>query len=296
MSGFIHYLAFAHAARHRSFAQAGRELGITASTVAKRIGGLEQTLGVRLFHRTTRQVTLTSDGEVLYARCEKLLADIDELENLASGAAGEARGELRINAPITYGKRVVVPVLARLLGQHPLLTVDLRLSDQLCDPVRDGLDAAIRIMPLADSRLAGKRIGWQRLALCASPDYLARNGVPGDPSKLSRHAFIVFRNPTSGRERPLQFALDGRVEDQHPRYRMQMDDGEAMVEAARHGSGLIQVPSYMVASELATGALVELLPSFRPPPLPVSVVWPGNRLMPPRLRALVDALAGVDAD
>lgn len=290
MSGFIQYLAFAHAARHASFARAARELGITPSTLAKRIGRLEEQLGVRLFHRTTRQVTLTSDGEMLYARCEKLLSDIDELENLAGGAAGEARGELRINVPITYGKRVVVPVLAALLREHPALTVDVRLSDQLCDPVRDGLDAAIRIMPLPDSRLAGKRIGWQHLALCASPDYLARHGRPRHPSQLSQHAFVVFRNPSSGRERPLQFEIDGKVEDLHPRYRMLMDDGEGMVEAARHGSGLIQVPSYMVSGELASGALVELLQSFRPPPLPVSVIWPGSRLMPRRLRVLIDAL------
>lgn len=293
MSGFIQYLAFAHVARHRSFAQAGRELGLAASTVAKRIGRLEQQLGVRLFHRTTRQVTLTSDGEVLYARCEKLLADIDELENLAGGAAGEARGELRINVPITYGKRVVIPVLADLLQRHPGLTADVRLSDQLCDPIRDGLDAAIRIMPLADSRLASRRIGWQHLALCGSPDYLARHGTPRHPSQLSRHSFVVFRRPTSGRERPLQFAIAGRQEDLHPPYRMLVDDGEGMVAAACHGSGLIQVPSYMVSRELASGTLVELLPSFRPPPLPINLIWPGNRLMPARLRVLIDALAAV---
>lgn len=130
MSGFSQFLAFATAARHGSFAHAGRELGITASTVAKRIMRLEEQLGVKLFHRTTRQVTLTSDGEALFARCEKILADIDELEMLAAGASGEPRGELRINMPITYGKRIVMPVLARLLLQHPGLTAEVRLSDQ----------------------------------------------------------------------------------------------------------------------------------------------------------------------
>lgn len=291
MSGFTRFLAFATAARHGSFAHAGRELGITPSTVAKRIVRLEEQFGVKLFHRTTRQVTLTSDGEALYARCEKILADIDELEALAAGASGEPRGELRINVPITYGKRMVLPALSTLLLRYPGMTADVRLSDQFCDLIRDGMDAAIRIMSLNDSRLASRQIGWQHLVLCASPDYLARHGRPKHPSKLDGHAFIVFRNPSSGRERPVQFAVDGKVLDLRPAYRVLMDDGEGMVGAARLGLGLTQVPDYMAADEIAKGALVEVLSSFKPPPLPISIIWPGNRLMPPRVRALIDVLA-----
>lgn len=294
MSGFTQFIAFASAARHRSFAHAGRELGITASTVAKRIVRLEEQLGVKLFHRTTRQVTLSSDGEALYARCEKILADIHELEALAAGTHGEPRGELRINAPITYGKHVVLPAVSRLLREHPELSADVRLTDQLCDVVKDGIDAAVRIMPLIDSRLASRRIGWQHLIVCASPDYLARRGKPKHPTKLEEHAFIVFRNPTSGRERPLQFAVDGEVMELHPRYRMLIDDGEGMVESACHGTALIQVPDYMAAEAIRHGRLTEVLQSYRPPPLPISIVWPGNRLLPARVRLLIDALAADD--
>lgn len=291
MSGFSQFLAFASAARHHSFARAGRELGVTASTIAKRIGKLEEQLGVKVFHRTTRQVTLTSDGEALFARCEKILADIDELELLAAGASDEPRGELRINAPITYGKRVVMPVVAKLLRQHPHLRADVRLSDQFCDVVREGMDAVIRVMQLNDSSLASRQIGWQQLVTCASPDYLSRHGEPKHPSRLEAHHFVLYRLPRTGRERPIQFTVRGKAFDLQPISRLLADDGEAMVQAASLGAGLIQVPDFMAADELVQGRLVEVLTAFRPPPMPIHVVWPGNRLMPPRVRAFIDLLA-----
>lgn len=290
MSGFSEFMAFASAARLASFARAGRELGITASTVAKRIARLEERLGVKLFHRTTRQVTLTGDGEALYQRCEKVLADIDEIESLASGASGEARGILRISMPITYGKRVVLPRLATLVARHPGLALDVRLSDAFCDVVKDGMDAAVRIGPLDDSRLAARRIDWQELVLCASPDYLRSRGKPARVTQLGQHSFVVFRNPTSGRERPIQLRDRDGEHEFHPPSRVTINDGEGMVEAARHGMGLTQVPSYMAQDALDDGSLVEVLRACRPPALPVSLIWPGNRLLPPRMRLLIETL------
>jgi LysR family transcriptional regulator for bpeEF and oprC len=291
MSGFGRFIAFSCAARHGSFAQAGRELALTPSTVAKRISALESELGVKLFHRTTRKVQLTADGEVMHARCEKILADIGELEQLAASANTAPRGELRVSLPVTYGKQMVMPVLARMLREHPELRVDVRLSDQQCDLVREGLDAAVRIMPLDDSRLTYRQVDEQHLTLCASAAYLARRGLPAHPDQLSEHEFVVFRNPTSGRQRPVQLQLEGAMMNLHPQYRVILDDGEALVQAARCGAGLTQVPDYMAAEELMRGDLVEVLPGFRPHPMPVSVVWPGNRLMPSRLRVFIDALA-----
>ncbi len=291
MSGFGRFIAFSCAARLGSFAQAGRELALTPSTVAKRIGGLERELGVKLFHRTTRRVHLTADGELLHARCERILAEIGELENLAASANTAPRGELRVNLPVTYGKRMVMPVLARLLGEHPELRADVRLSDQQCDLIREGLDAAVRIMPLDDSRLTFRQVDEQQLILCASAAYLARRGRPSHPDQLQQHDFVVFRNPTSGRQRPVQLQVDQATVSLYPPYRVILDDGEGLVQAACQGAGLTQVPDYMAAEELARGDLVEVLPDFRPPPMPVSVVWPGNRLMPSRLRVFIDALA-----
>ena len=153
------------------------------------------------------------------------------------------------------------------------------------------MDAAVRIMPLADSTLAYRQIGLQHLVLCASPDYLARHPGIAHPSQLAKHRFIVFRNPTSGRERPIQMEVDGTPTDLHPVRRMILDDGEGMVQAALHGIGLIQVPDYMAADYLEQGAFKEILPHFRPLPLPINIVWPGNRLMPARLRTFIDTLA-----
>ncbi|MBK4736499.1 LysR family transcriptional regulator [Noviherbaspirillum pedocola] len=293
MSGFSEFIAFAVTARHGSFARAARELGITASTVAKRILRLEERLGVRLFHRTTRQVTLTSDGEMLYARCEKVLADIDDIESLASGTSGEPRGQLRINMPITYGKRVVMPKLARLLAQHPGLELDVRLSDSFCDLIRDGIDAAIRVGALDDTRLTARRIDWQHLVLCGSPAYLRRQGMPTHADQLEAHHFVVFRNPTSGRERPVQLQVDGKTQELHPETRVVINDGEGMVEAARHDAGLTQVPRVMAEDAIANGSLVEVLPACAPPPQPISLIWPGNRLLPARMRLLIETLAGL---
>jgi len=198
---------------------------------------------------------------------------------------------LRVSVPVTYGKQMVMPVLARMLCKHPALRVDVRLSDQQCDLIREGLDAAVRIMPLDDSRLTCRQVDEQHLTLCASAAYLEGRGVPVHPDELPEHDFVVFRNPTSGRQRPVQLQLDGTMINLHPPYRIILDDGEALVQAARLGAGLTQVPDYMVAEELMRGDLVEVLPDFRPLPMPVSVVWPGNRLMPSRLRAFIDALA-----
>lgn len=292
MNGFGEFLAFAVAARHGSFARAGRELGLTASTVAKRIARLEERLGVRLFHRTTRQVTLTSDGDALYARCERLLADIDDIESMASGAGEAPRGLLRISMPITYGKHVAMPRLAPLLAQYPELQLDLRLSDSFCDLVRDGMDAAIRIGALDDSRLAARRIDEQRLVLCASPGYLRRRGRPTRPQQLEKHDVVVFRNPTSGRERPVLLMQDGRPLEFRPATRLVVNDGEGMVAAACCDAGLVQVPEVMAAAALAGGGLVEVLPGCRPPPEPISLIWPGNRLLPSRMRLLIATLSG----
>ncbi|MCS0706068.1 substrate binding domain-containing protein [Massilia aurea] len=185
---------------------------------------------------------------------------------------------------------MAMPVVARMLRDYPELRADVRMSDQQCDLIREGLDAAVRIMPLDDSRLAYRQVDEQHLTLCASAAYLERRGLPAHPDQLPDHDFVVFRNPTSGRQRPVQLQLGGAMINLYPPYRVILDDGEALVQAARLGAGLTQVPAYMAAEELMRGDLVEVLPNFRPSPMPISVVWPGNRLMPSRLRVFIDAL------
>lgn len=293
MSGLSQYLAFAQTARRASFAAAARDLGQAPSTLAKSVARLEAALGVKLFHRTTRQVSLTADGERLYRRCERVLAEVEDLQAEAAGSRAAPSGTLRIDMPIAYGRRIVMPLLAQLLHRHPQLALDMRLQDAYADLVLDGLDLAIRVGPLQDSRLVARRIDWQQLVLVASPAYLADRGTPRRVEDLPRHATVVFRMPTSGRTRPWQLRAGRRTLELHPAHRVQVNDGDGMVAAAVQGLGLMQIPDYMVADELARGALVEVLPALRPAPMPISAVMPSPRLMPPRVRLVLDALQGL---
>ncbi len=291
MNNIHQVVAFATAARNGSFAKAARELSQTPSTVAKSIGRLESQLGVKLFYRTTRHVSLTPDGQRLFEQCQRILDEVELLKSFAAGARGEPTGTLRIDAPLTYGKRVIVPVLAKLLDRHPQLRIDARLSDRHADLIREGLDAVVRIGSLSDSGMVAKTIGQQHLVVGASPDYLARHGVPRSPYDLEQHQCVLFRQPTTGRDRPWNFRVDGVNTEVQPDSRLRLGDGEALIEAAMAGMGLVQAPDYMAAEALNSGRLVEVLREFRAPPLPINVVYPGSRLVPPRVRAFIDALS-----
>jgi DNA-binding transcriptional LysR family regulator len=293
MSGLQQFLAFAQTARCSSFAAAARDLGQAPSTLAKSVARLEAQLGVKLFHRTTRQVSLTPDGERLYRRCERVLAEVEDLQAEAAGTRAAPSGTIRIDAPIAYGRRILMPLFAQLLQRHPQLQLDLRLQDAYADLVRDGLDAAIRIGALQDSRLVARRFDWQQLVFVASPAYLEARGTPLRIEDLAGHATVVFRMPSSGRVRPWQLREGRRVMEMHPSHRVQVNDGDGMVAAAREGLGLTQIPDYMAADELAAGQLVEVLVDKRPPPMPISAVLPSSRLVPPRVRLLLDTLQGL---
>ena len=290
MHSLHQYLAFAGTARHGSFAAAARELGVAPSTLAKAVSRLEETLAVRLFHRTTRQVTLTPDGERLFHRCERVLAEIDALQSDATGTRAAPQGQLKIDLPVTYGKRFVLPLLAALQRQHAGLALDIRLSDRSGDLVRDATDLAVRIGPLPDSTLVAKRIDQQELVLCASPAYLAAHGTPRRVEELSTHAAIVFRLPTSGRDRPWQLRQRGQAVELSPKPTLRIGETEGLAEAALLSCGLVQLPDYVVERELASGHLVELLRSCRPEPMPISLVYPAGRLVPARVRVAIEAL------
>ncbi|MFO1303082.1 MAG: LysR family transcriptional regulator [Burkholderiales bacterium] len=290
--GLVGLTAFAETVRRGSFAAAARELGLTPSAVAKSVARLEADLGVRLLHRTTREVSLTSDGRELAERCRRVVDEIDALRSDAEGARGEPAGTLRLTAPITFGKRVLVPTIAALVARHPRLAVDLALSDRYADLVKDGLDAAVRVGVMRDSSFVARRIALQQLVFCASPAYLARHGRPASPQQLAGHRCLAFRMPSTGRIRPWEFTRNGRVVGDVPEARIVMNDGEAIVAAALCDAGIAQVPGYMAEDALRSGALVEIMKAHRPPALPISIVYAGGRLVTPRLRALVDALAG----
>ncbi len=290
MPGVELIVSFASAARHASFAGAARELGLTPSAVAKNVARLEAQLRLRLFHRTTRQVTLSQDGEDIYARCRRILEDVESLEAAATEARSGMRGTLRIDMPTTYGRQVVLPVLTELVARNPELGIDARFSDHVVDIVKEGLDAAVRIGPLADSSLVGREFDRQLLATYASPAYLARHGAPDSPDDLVKHTCLLFRMPSNGRERPWQFRSGKRNVSLMPEGAMRLGDGEALIDAAVAGLGLVQTPTYIAGQAVKGRRLVEVLQKYRPPSLPISLVYPSRRHVPPRVRALADAL------
>jgi DNA-binding transcriptional LysR family regulator len=292
MAGLQAFVAFSEAARHGGFAGAARELGVSPSAVAKNVARLESDLGLRLFHRTTRKVALTSEGHELFERCRRIVEEIDALRDDAAGARAEPVGRLRLNVPIAFGKRVIVPKLADLVRCHPGIVLDVSFTDRYADIVSEGLDAAIRVGPLADSSLVARPFARHVLIVCGSPAYLRSHGVPRSADALAKHRCLVARLPTSKRLRPWTLTRDGTRFDLEPPPAAVFDDGEAIVAAAVASMGLAQVPDYMAADAIRRGEVVEVLKRHRPPPLQVAIVYPSARRVTPRLKALVDVLTG----
>jgi DNA-binding transcriptional LysR family regulator len=282
--------AFAEAAKTGSFARAARELGLSASAVTKSVQRLEAQLKLRLFQRTTRRVTLTQEGEALYQQCRRVLDDLAELALVADGTASVPSGVLRINVPVTYGKKVVLPTLAQLARRYEGFRFEAQLSDQFVDVVGAGLDAVVRIGQIADRRLVARQVDEQSIGVYASPDYLRRRGRPRNPSDIAGHDCVVFQMLSTRRIRPWAFQVKGRRVTVAPPAARIVDDGEGLVCAAGAGLGLIQAPDIIAEDAVQAGALEEVLKSNRLRPEPISVVFPTQRHMPMRLRVFVDAL------
>lgn len=284
------FAAFVAVARHLNFAAASRELGLAPSSVAKAVSRLEQGMHVRLFHRTTRSVRLTSDGEALYERCVDVLSQVDALEQLTAAQSSEPVGILKVSAPEAYGRAVLLPIITSLLAIHPKLQADLRMTDDKIDIVREGLDAVIRFGPLPDSDLISRQYDAQPLRLCGSPTYLARQGHPVRIDDLQRHEVLAIRGCASGADRPLKFNDDGETITMRVTSRLRTSHAPSLVDAMLLGAGLAQVPSFMVDDAIESGRLVEVLASYRPAPLAVNLVTAGPRGLSPRTAALFDAL------
>jgi len=290
MRGFEALLAFTETAKRGTFAEAARALGSSPSTLAKAVARLESNLGLRLFHRTTRSVTLTPDGERLFERCLKLVEDMDAIHIEASGARAAPSGTLRVDLPIVFGRKLIVPLLAAMASEHRELKLDVRLSDAYVDLVRGGIDLAVRIGVLQDSNLVARRFGSQDWILCASPDYLARHGTPDTMQALDGHEAVLFRMPSTGLDQSWKFRIGRRDVAIRPASRFRFSDGESMADVVALGLGIAQLPDYMVYEQIAAGMLVELLPQSRPRSTPIHAVIPANRLVPARVRAVLDVL------
>jgi DNA-binding transcriptional LysR family regulator len=282
---------FVRVVERGSFTAAAADLGIPRSTATEGLKALEAALGARLLDRTTRHVAPTLDGQDYYRRCLAILADLDEAEGALRNA--EPKGLLRIDAHGLITRTFLLPHLADFLDRYPRIDVHFGQSDRLVDLVREGVDVVIRAGDLADSSLIVRRLGLIEEATVASPDYLARRGVPKTPDDLAGHEMIGFLSSRTGEVMPLELTEGGQVREIRLPSRITVDNSDTMADLARRGWGLVQAPRYRFAQDLAEGRLVEVLGDHPPTSTPLSALYPPNRQLALRVRVFLDWITGL---
>lgn len=279
---------FVQIAQRGSFSAAADDLGLTPSAVSKLVARLEDRLGVRLLHRTTRRLALTAEGEIYVRRARDILDAITDAEAEIS-CAGEPRGLLRVNCAIGFGLHALAPVLPEFMTRYPDIIVEMSVTDRMVDLIAEKADAGIRSGEVTDQSLVARRVGRFERRLYASPLYLLRRGAPQTPEQLAEHDCIL-----QGRVQSLRWTYmrDGRLGDVEMRGRIVVDDSEAALRLACAGAGIARFADVLVDEAIREGKLVPILTEFQPPEqIDISVVYPYGRHRMPKIRALVDFLA-----
>ena len=269
-----------------SFSQAAKLLNMPNSTVSAKVAALEKRLGVTLLQRTTRRLHLTEPGAGYFRRCLQALEGLQAAESELESERSETKGVLRLTAPVELGRSALPPVLDVLMKRHPAIEIDLIITNRLVDLVAENIDVAVRAGPLKDSALIAKRFVLGQFGLWASPSYLKNNSVPRNPNELKEHDCLRFApftgrklQLTNGRERA-QIALAGRIT---------ADDFEALRALAVLGWGIALLPSFLCAEEAKERKLVSVLPNWRGDSVTISVVYPAQRFVSPKIRAFITA-------
>ncbi|QEL27120.1 LysR family transcriptional regulator (plasmid) [Bosea sp. F3-2] len=289
MDRFDAMRVFTRIVERRSFTQAADDLGLPRSSVTDAIKGLEARLGVRLLQRTTRQVSPTLDGEAYYQRCLALIADLEDAEGAFAGA--KPSGLVRVDVHGTQARHFLLPGLGRFLETYPGIRLHIGEAHQALDMVREGFDCILRAGPLADSPLIRRKLADLSRGTFASPSYVERFGEPRTPDDLEDHRIIGLLAPDAASVSPLIFTDRGKERQLTPPAVVTVTGPETNVACARLGLGLIQVPRYRVAPELASGELVEILADYPPTPLPVHVLYSHARQLSPRVRVVIEWMA-----
>lgn len=281
---------FVRVAEMRSFSQAGRLLGLTSSAVSKAISRLEQEFGVRLLNRTTRSVGLTNDGLEFFERCKQVLSDVEEAESQLTQATSRPRGRLRVHMPIAFGRIVVLPTLAKVIGQYPDLRIDVELGERLVDPAEEGLDAVIRFGNLPNSAVIARKLCDIRFVACASPAYLKKRGTPRTPDDLDSHTCLGYATPWTGHYREWAFAHFGQQLSKNISGQLNANSAEALRDTAAAGAGIAMIADFVVHEAVRSGALRVILKDYIARPTQVSVLYLPVKERTPRLRWFLDVL------
>ena len=279
--------AFVQAAEARSFTLAGRQLGVSSSAIGKAVARMENRLGVRLFHRSTRSITLTVEGSLFLERCRRIFAEIEAAELELSQTQEAPRGTLRVSLPLVG--ILMMPTLVAFMRAYPEVILDLDFSDRVVEVIEEGFDAVVRFAESGDSRLMSRALGMYRRRLVAAPSYLAAKGIPRTPEDLKVHACLHHRFPTSGKfERwPLG---NTDIESNLPRAAV-ASTLEPIISMAEQGMGIAYLPDFAIGPQLRERVLVTVLDDYTDRSGPLRILWPSSRHLAPKLRVFVDFLA-----
>lgn len=272
-----------------TFTRAADSLSLPKATVTKHVQALEARLRVKLLNRTTRRVTVTPDGAAYYDRTVRLLTDLDDIEASMTNARANPRGRLRVDVGTAVAQLLILPHLADFHARYPDIQVDLGVSDRMVDLIGDNVDCVIRGGELADQSLVARRIGSLEFITVASPDYLARHGTPAHPLEIEqKHMSVIYSSPQTGRHYPLEFHQDDESIEITGPYRLSVNESNAYLTSLVSGLGIGQITTFQAVRHFEAGTLVQLLPQWTQPLLPVYVVYPPNRHLSAKVRAFVD--------
>jgi len=293
MDRFDAMRVFSRVVERRSFTLAAEDTGLPRSTVTDAVKQLEARLGVRLLQRTTRHVSPTLDGEAYYQRCISILADIEDAEGAFAGA--KPKGMLRVDVHGTLARHFVLPSLPSFLEMYPDVEFYMSEGDRLVDLVREGIDCVLRVGTPDDSDMVARRVAMLEEVTLAAPAYIEKHGLPEHPDRLDGHRMVGFRSTATGGVLPLEFMVGGSIRNVTLPATVTVNAAESFMSVARLGLGLIQVPRYHAERDLAAGTLVHVLPDFPLTETPVSLLYPRNRQLSPRVRVFIDWLVKVFA-
>lgn len=276
-----------------SFTRAAGVLDIPRATATHAVKELEARLGTRLLERTTRQVRTTLDGQAFYERCVHLLAELDDAESSLRTVASQPRGTLRLDLHGTHATQIVLPRITEFRSRYPQIDLVISSGDRLVDLVREGIDCVVRAGTPKDSSLVARKLAVLPEVICASPDYLARFGIPRYPDELANHQAVGFFASSHDRRYPFELIVGGKITEYELGGWISVNEAESYVACALRGCGLVQLPRYHVEDALRDGRLVEVLSEWKSTGVTVSAMYPQHRQLSPRVRVFIDWVASV---
>jgi LysR family transcriptional regulator for bpeEF and oprC len=273
-----------------SFTRASETLSMPRSSVSAAVQELEARLGTRLLHRTTRTVSPTLDGEAFFERCQQLVADVEEAEDLFRQNPTRQRGRLRVDVPGRIGRLIIAPVLPEFLGRYPEIDISLGVTDRAVNMIEESVDCVLRVGHLSDSGMIARPVGSLVLINVASPAYLRQHGTPQTPTDLLNHVEIHYASPATGRIEPWEWVENGELHTLQLHGRVTVNSAEAYIACCLAGLGLIQIPAYDVKHHIEAGELSEVLCDYRASPMPMTLLYPHRRHLSRRVQLFADWL------